>query len=110
MAKSKPTNPGTSKQIFNLEEIAKAALVLRSLNHKTRQSILNLLDSNAEMKVSDIYKKMKLEQSLTSSFLGLLRKAGVVTTRREGQVIFYAVNHKRLAEIERGAKLVIGSR
>jgi DNA-binding transcriptional ArsR family regulator len=53
---------------------------------------------------------MKLEQSLTSSFLGLLRKAGVVSTRREGQVIFYAVNHKRLAEIERGAKLVIGSR
>lgn len=110
MAKSKPKNTGTSKQLFNLEEITKAALVLRSLNHKTRQSILNLLDTNTEMKVSDIYKKMKLEQSLTSYFLGLLRKAGVVTTRREGQIIFYAVNHKRLAEIEKGAKLVIGSR
>lgn len=111
MAKAKSKAPvSNAKQLFNLDETKQAFLVLRSLNHKMRQNILSLMDSNKEIKVSDIYRKLKLEQSLTSAYLQILRKARVVTTRRNGQEIYYSIDYKRLADVERGAKLITGSK
>lgn len=104
MSKSKKT--ANIKQLVDLEEIKKAAMALRGVNHKTRQAILNLLHDNKEMKVSDIYKKLKLEQSLTSAFLGRLRSSGVVKTRRDGQVIYYSVNYEHLSEIGKAVKII----
>jgi DNA-binding transcriptional ArsR family regulator len=43
--------------------------------------------------------QLRLEQSVASQHLAILRRAGVVTTTREGKFIYYSVNHKRLAEI-----------
>lgn len=106
MAKSKPAQ--VKKLTLNLDEIKKASLVLRALNHKTRQRMLELINEKKEIRVTDIYKKLKLEQSLASAYLALLRKAGVVKTRRDGQVILYSVNHQRLSEVGSGAKLVNG--
>lgn len=94
------------KLSINLEEVKQARTVLRALNHKMRQKILHLIDANKEMMVSDVYAKLKLEQSLTSAYLGILRKAGVVKTRRDGQAIYYSVDHKHIAEITRGAKTI----
>lgn len=108
MAKSKSKASSTPFSLINLEEVKKAAAVLRGLNHKTRQDILNLLETHKGIKVTDIYKKLKKEQSLTSSYLAILRRAGVVTTKRDGQIIYYSVDHKRLAEVEKGAKLING--
>jgi DNA-binding transcriptional ArsR family regulator len=98
----------SAKPLVNLEETAKASLVLRSLNHKLRQAMLRLLHANKEMKVTDIYRKLKIDQSKASAFLGLLRNAGVVKTRREGQVIYYSVNYERIAIVEKGSKIING--
>lgn len=106
MSKSKKTVK--PKFSINLDETKKATLVLRALNHKTRQAMLNFMEEKKETRVTDIYKKLKLEQSLASSYLGLLRRAGVVKTRRDGQVIYYSVNHQRIAEVTRGAKVING--
>ena len=106
MGKSK--KPEKGKQLVDLEEIKKAAVALRSVNHKTRQNILNLLHDNKEMKVTDIYKKLKLEQSLASAFLGLLRGSGMVKTRRDGQMIYYSVNYEHLSEIGEAVKIING--
>lgn len=108
MAKAKTTGSANKKQLFDLAEVQSAGLVLRSLNHKIRQNILNLLDANKEVRVTDVYKKLKLEQSLASSYLGMLRRANVVKTRRDGQVIYYSVNYQRLSEIGRAAKMING--
>ena len=93
---------------LDLEELKKAALVLRAINHRVRQQILNLIHKNKEITVSEIYSKLKLEQSLTSSYLAVLRRAGIVKTRREGQSIHYSVNYEHISEIERGAKIING--
>jgi DNA-binding transcriptional ArsR family regulator len=98
----------TTKKIVNLVEVKKACLVLRSLNHEGRKEIIELIHSNKQMMVTDIYRQLKMEQSLTSSFLSLLRKAGAVNTRREGQAIYYSLNYERLLEIEKGIKIIIG--
>lgn len=83
-----------------------AAISLRAMNHKDRQKILELLDLKGELPVTTIYSKMRLEQSLTSAYLGLMRKANLVTVRKDGQQRFYAVNYGKILEIENSCKQI----
>ena len=80
-------------------QLKKAALVLRAINHKLRQQILKLIHQNGKMTVTEIYVKLRLEQSVASQHLAILRKAGFVTTTRDGKFIFYNVNEARLEEV-----------
>ncbi len=79
--------------------LRKAVLVLRAVNHKLRQSIVILLEENKRMTVTEIYVKLRLEQSVASQHLAILRRAGVVNTERQGKFIYYSLNHDRIAEI-----------
>ncbi|MBK6930081.1 MAG: helix-turn-helix transcriptional regulator [Saprospirales bacterium] len=82
-------------------ELRKAVLVLRAVNHKLRQRMIDLLEENHRMTVTDIYIKLRLEQSVASQHLAILRKAGVVITDRQGKYIYYALDHERLGQISR---------
>ena len=109
MIRTKPKPSSKSKSLsLELEELKKAALTLRALNHKVRQQILNLIHERGEITVSEIYAKLKLEQSLTSSYLAVLRRANIVKTRREGQSIHYSVNYDHISMVEKGAKMING--
>lgn len=90
---------GNEEVKLNYNELRKAVLVLRAVNHKLRQRIIDLLDSNNQMTVTDIYIKLRLEQSVASQHLAILRRAGVVITERNGKFIYYALDHNRLAQI-----------
>lgn len=94
---------------LHIEEVIlkKAALQFRAINHKLRQQIMQLLHHNGQMTVTKLYKKLQLEQSVASQHLSILRKARLVTTKREGKYIFYSVNYHRLDEIhEIAARLI----
>ncbi|MCB0628178.1 MAG: helix-turn-helix transcriptional regulator [Lewinella sp.] len=82
-------------------ELRKAVLVLRAINHKLRQRIIDLLEENESMTVTDIYIKLRLEQSVASQHLAILRRAGVVKTERQGKFINYSIDKNRLAEISK---------
>ena len=84
---------------LDYQELKKAVLVLRAINHKLRQRMIDLLEENGSMTVTDIYIKMRLEQSVASQHLAILRKAGVVATDRNGKFIYYSLNKDRLAQI-----------
>ena len=90
---------GTLK--IDLLELKKAAIILRALNHKLRQQIIRLIDDNKKITVTDIYIKLRLEQSVASQHLAILRKAGFVKTSREGKYIYYSINPERLNEVMR---------
>lgn len=90
---------GKPVQIDN-GKLINASLVFRAVNHGLRQSILKFIDDRKRVHVSEIYKKLNIEQSVTSSHLAILRKANVVKAEREGKVIHYTVNKPRLAQIE----------
>ena len=79
--------------------VKKVALILRALNHKLRQQLLKLIEEEKKITVTEIYVRLKLEQSVASQHLAILRKAGIVTTQRDGKFIFYIINHKRIDEI-----------
>lgn len=84
---------------INYHNLKKAALVLRALNHKLRQQILTLVETEKKITVTEIYVRMRLEQSVASQHLAILRRAGIVNTQRDGKFIYYTVNYKRIDEI-----------
>lgn len=86
----------------------KAALILRAINHKLRQQMLKLIDEHKKMTVTEIYIKLRLEQSVASQHLAILRRAGIVATQREGKFIYYAVNYNRLTEVIRFVEELVG--
>ncbi len=79
--------------------IKNAAMTLRSINHKLRQQILKLLEENKRMKVTDIYVKLRLEQSVASQHLAILRRANIVSTERMGKEIYYSLNNNRIEQV-----------
>ncbi len=85
----------------DLLNLKKAALVLRAVNHKLRQQILKQIDEQGRITVTDLYVRLRLEQSVASQHLAILRKAGFVRTERDGKFIYYSVNTKRLQELNR---------
>lgn len=90
---------GPEDIILEYKELRKVVLILRAVNHELRQSIIELLDKNERMTVTDIYIKLRLEQSVASQHLAILRRAGVAITEREGKFIYYSLSRERLAEI-----------
>lgn len=89
---------------ININNVKKAALVLRALNHKLRQQILGLINVEKKITVTEIYVRLRLEQSVASQHLAIMRKVGIVNTQRDGKFIYYTVNHKRIEEINRFVK------
>ena len=89
---------------IDLLQLKKAALVLRAINHKLRQQILKLIQQKERITVTEIYVKLRLEQSVASQHLAILRKAGFVNTERDGKFIHYSVNNQRLQEVNRFAQ------
>jgi ArsR family transcriptional regulator, virulence genes transcriptional regulator len=100
MTVNAPSDNGNFLKV-DLMNVKKAALILRAVNHKLRQQILKLIDEHGRMTVTEIYVKLRLEQSVASQHLAILRKAGFVKTDRDGKFIYYSVNHERLEELNR---------
>ncbi len=89
--------------------IKSAAMTLRAINHKLRQQIIKLLEENKRMNVTDIYVKLRLEQSVASQHLAILRRADIVLTERDGKFIHYALNHARIAAVAHFVKELVNS-
>ena len=92
---------GTEPLKVDLMNVKKAAMVLRAVNHKLRQQILKQIDEQGKITVTELYVKLRLEQSVASQHLAILRKAGFVKTYRDGKFIYYSVNTERLEELNR---------
>lgn len=86
---------------LDYSELRKAVLVLRAVNHDLRQAIISLLEKHSKLTVTDLYIKLRLEQSVASQHLAILRRAGVVDTERQGKYIYYSLDKERLSQISR---------
>lgn len=97
--------PSKTRIKFDLIKVRKCVLILRAINHKLRQRMIDLLEENDELTVTDIYVKLRLEQSVASQHLSILRKAGVVATQRKGKFIYYS---RDIDEIKRINTFITG--
>lgn len=84
---------------LNHLSIKKVSLIFRALNHKLRQEILKYIEKNTKSSVTDIYIELRLDQSVASQHLAILRRAGLLTPTREGKFIYYKLNASRLEMI-----------
>ncbi len=89
------------------QALKKAALVIRSLNNDLRQRILGIIDGEKKIIVTELYKKLNIEQSVASQQLGIMRREGVVKTERQGKFIYYTVNYERIQKINELNKQII---
>lgn len=90
---------GDKSTTLNYSELRKAVLVLRAINHPLRKLILSLLTQKRTMKVTDIYIALRVEQSVASQHLAILRDAGVVLYERDGKFVNYCLDKERLEQI-----------
>lgn len=81
--------------------IKKAASIYRAIYHPLRLQLLELIHKAGTINVTPIIRKLKLEQSLISAHLKILRDAKLLDTRREGQQIFYSVNYKQINHLSK---------
>ena len=94
---------GTENVNLSYENLRKAVLALRAVNHRLLQEIIELLQNREQTTVTDIYVKLRIEQSVASQHLAILRRAEIVNTIRDGKYIYYSLNEDKLMVI---AKLV----
>ena len=73
-----------------MTQARKASEMLKALSHETRLLILCLL-SEGEKSVSEIEEIVSLPQATVSQQLARLRFDKIVTTRREGRMIYYRI-------------------
>ena len=66
-----PAVASSSELKIDVLQLKKAALILRAINHKLRQQILKLVHQNGRMTVTEIYVKLRLEQSVASQHLAI---------------------------------------
>jgi len=82
--------------LINIKNLENASGVLRALSHPFRIKLLSFIDKQKEINVNKIYGTLKLEQSITSQNLKILRDAGLVKTERKGKFIIYSVNYEKV--------------
>lgn len=72
--------------------------MLKVLANENRLMICCCLDSS-ELSVTELNELVPLSQSALSQHLGKLREAGILSTRRDAQAIFYRINDSRAMQI-----------
>ncbi|MEI6574615.1 MAG: metalloregulator ArsR/SmtB family transcription factor [Bacteroidota bacterium] len=84
---------------LDLVQLERTAERLKSIAHPMRIAILDLLQDNEKLSVTEIYQYLKIEQAATSHHLNILKEKGVLSSKRAGKKIFYSVKTKSLNQI-----------
>ena len=84
---------------LTIEQLERAANMLRAIAHPTRIAILNFLEDGQKRTVTEIHEKISIEQSTASHHLGILRDKGVLVATREGKNSYYSIKHNRLSTL-----------
>jgi len=74
------------------------AEMLKALAHPTRLQILNILKKGEEC-VCRIIPELHMEQSNVSRHLNILKKEGLVSSRKEGLKVFYRVTDPKVFQL-----------
>ncbi len=97
-----------TKVTFDNEKLHVSCELMRALAHPLRLKILEFIDKNDKINVNRIYNTLKLEQSITSQHLRILRLAGVVDANRDGKYIHYTINYDIVEKAKRAVNKFLG--
>lgn len=100
----------TIPSLFSQEQsinIKAAKKVFRAIDHPLRKMILDFIASKGKTCVTDIYVYLRIEQSVASQHLAILRHVGIVIVTRDGKNRFYEINEPRRVFITEQAKILV---
>jgi DNA-binding transcriptional ArsR family regulator len=95
--------PGRQEPIY----VAKAEF-FRILGHPARVRILELL-RDGERTVGELQAALKLDSSGTSQHLGVLRRQGILESRKAGTSVYYRVRDPRTFQLLEVARQILSS-
>jgi DNA-binding transcriptional ArsR family regulator len=100
MVASKPNRRNSPKAATEdmLAALDEASEFLKALSGRSRLAILCHL-WEGEKSVGDLAKLTGARETAVSQQLALLRKDGIVATRRDGQTIYYSIAHDGAARV-----------
>ncbi|GAA0981403.1 metalloregulator ArsR/SmtB family transcription factor [Acrocarpospora macrocephala] len=78
----------------------------RTLGHPVRIQVLELLQAGPRP-VRDLLAEIEVEPSNLSQQLAVLRRAGIVTSTRDGSTVVYALSSPDVAELMRAARRIL---
>ena len=81
---------------INHEKLDHSTRILRALAHPLRMKILQFIDKHGTINVNKIYNTLKLEQSITSQHLKVLRLSGLVKASKYGKNMHYSINNDKV--------------
>jgi DNA-binding transcriptional ArsR family regulator len=81
------------------EQLNNASSILKAIAHPIRISILNYLEKGKRLTVTEIHKRLNIEQSTTSHHLGILKDKGVLSSKRDGKNTYYFLKHESLSHV-----------
>ena len=81
------------------EHAQAAADLLKALANENRLMILCTLMGREEMSVGELNARVPLSQSALSQHLASLRDAGLVSTRKEAQTVYYRLEGTEAAKV-----------
>lgn len=84
--------PAAQDRLIDVEEAARLAGLLGLLADPTRARILYALDVVDELCVGDIALALRATEDSVGYGLRVLRTAGLVTTRKQGRVVYYRLS------------------
>lgn len=91
----------TTMDQLDLEDLKLATKIFRAINHPLRLNIVRVIEEHKRLSVTQIYFKLRIEQSVASQHLAILRECGLLSATRDGKNIYYALNPDRLSAIIR---------
>lgn len=100
-------NPDREKFVDLDQIVDKARAIFRAYRHKERQRIMEFLRQKGPSTVTSVYTSLKLEQSVASQQLGILRKAHLVSFERDGKYILYFVNEENLKYLRKHSEELV---
>ncbi|MBB5912763.1 ArsR family transcriptional regulator [Nocardia transvalensis] len=93
--------PGSSRPLYQMK-----AEFFKTLGHPIRIRVLELL-SQREHAVSEMLAEVDVEAANLSQQLAVLRRAGLVTARREALSVTYAITSPEVAELLAVARTIL---
>lgn len=90
-----------SKPLYQLK-----AEFFKTLGHPARIRVLELL-SGREHAVAELVPRVGVEPANLSQQLAVLRRAGLVATRKEGATVHYSLTSPHVAELLAAARLIL---
>jgi DNA-binding transcriptional ArsR family regulator len=91
------TDTGSSSPL-ELEQLQRAADILKTVAHPVRLQIIDFLEPG-EKSVSELCQCLGTQQPYTSQQLNLMKAKGILSSRRNGNQVFYSIANPKVVKV-----------